>query len=164
MTQYVTTANVILTTCMFAGIVGSIIPSLPGTTIIVAGALIHGFLTDFTPLNMNYQLTLAALALLAWGGQYVIAGAGSKKFGASKYGAIGAFVGMVVGLFLPIPAGIFVGTFLGAFLFEIVFALKDLKEAFRAGTGALLGAVASLFFEFFIAVAMVWMICAQVFF
>ncbi len=162
--QYVTSANVILTIFMFAGIIGTIIPALPGTGIIMAGALIHGFLTDFTPLSINYQLLLAALATVAWAGQYVIAGLGSKKFGSSKYGAIGAFVGMVVGLFLPVPGGIFIGTFLGAFLFEIIFTMKDLKEAMRSGTGALVGAVASLFFEFLVAIGMIWIICAQVFF
>ncbi|MBU0483720.1 MAG: DUF456 domain-containing protein [Proteobacteria bacterium] len=155
--------NIMLYVFMIAGVIGTLFPVFPGTAIILLGAALHGLLTDFEPLNAFVLLALTGMSLLAWAGQYVIAGIGSRKFGSSKYGVIGACLGLVVGIFLPIPGGIFLGTFAGAFIFEICFAVKDLKEATQAGIGALVGTIASTFFELFVALIMVWIICARIF-
>ena len=147
---------------ILAGIIGSLFPAVPGTSIIVAGALLHGWLTGFDPIGWLDIVILASLSLATWVGQYLLAGIGSKKFGASKYGVIGASIGMVIGLFLPIFGGMILGTFLGAFLAEICFAVKDIKQGAWAGTGALLGVIASLFLELFVAFAMAWFLVIKI--
>ncbi len=155
--------DIILSIILFVGIVGSFVPVIPGTGIILLGALFHGLITNFSPINFQVLLVLVFFFLLAQAGQYVVTSMGSKKFGSTKYGIIGAGVGMLAGFILPIPGGGFVGAFLGAFLAELLFALQDLKNSFKAGAGALLGAIFSLFFEFGLACTMAGLIFYSLF-
>jgi len=157
------TLDTILVLIIFAGLIGTLFPSIPGIGIILGGAVIHGLLTDFTPLNWQYLLFLTLLCLAGYGGQYLITGASSKKMGASRYGVIGACLGMFVGFILPLPGGIFAGAFIGAVAFEIIFDLKDFQEAFKAGIGALAGTLFSLFFEFVVGLAMAMLIFYSLF-
>ncbi len=155
--------DIVLSLFLFVGVVGTFMPIIPGTGIILLGALLHGLVTDFSPINQPILLILLALFVAAQVGQYIITILGSRKFGSTKYGIIGAGAGMLAGFFFPIPGGIFAGTFCGAFLAELIFALKDLKDAVKAGTGALLGAIFSLFFEFCLALIMTSLILYRLF-
>ena len=155
--------NIILLLFIFIGLFGTLLPNLPGTGIILAGAILHALLTDFTPLTWQHLLTLTAICLGGYIGQYLITAATSRKMGASKYGIIGACLGMLVGFITPLPGGIFAGAFVGAVSFEIFFALKDLQEALKAGTGALLGTLLSLFFELMVGITMAAIIFYRLF-
>ncbi|MCK4837752.1 MAG: DUF456 domain-containing protein [Desulfobulbaceae bacterium] len=150
--------NIILTIIILLGLAGTLLPSLPGTGIILAGAVLHALLTEFSPLTGQYLLILTLICLGGFGGQYLITAFVSKKMGASRYGIIGACLGMVLGFILPIPGGIFVGAFLGAIAFEIFFDFKDLQEAMQSGVGALVGTLLSLFFEFVVGLSMATLI------
>ncbi len=155
--------NTLTAIVVFVGLLGTLIPALPGTTIILAAAVIHGLANDFTPMSGKFLLILTAICLTAYAGQYVIAAVGSKQLGASKYGIIGACLGMLAGFILPIPGGIFAGTFIGAIAFEIIFDLKELQEALKAGIGALIGTLLSLFFEFLVGLVMAILIFYRLF-
>jgi uncharacterized protein YqgC (DUF456 family) len=155
--------NIILIIIVLIGLIGTLLPSLPGTGIILAAAIIHALISDFTPLTWQYLLVLVAICLGGYLGQYLITAATSRKMGASKYGIIGACLGMVAGFILPVPGGIFAGAFVGAVLFEIFFALKDLQEAMQAGIGALLGTLLSLFFELMVGLTMAAIIFYRLF-
>ncbi|MCK5230597.1 MAG: DUF456 domain-containing protein [Desulfobulbaceae bacterium] len=157
------TADIILLIVLLAGVIGTLFPVVPGTGIILAAAVLHAVVTKFDPINGTVLVVLTVLCVVSWVGQYALTAFGSKKFGSSRYGVIGACVGMVVGLILPVAGGIFIGTFLGAFLFEVCFAVKNMKQGIKAGIGALVGTLFSLFFEFFIAIAMAWIIVVRVF-
>ena len=150
--------NIMLMIIILIGLAGTLIPSLPGTTIIMTGAMLHALLTGFTPLTWQYLLLLALICLIGYVGQYLITAVTSKKMGASGYGIIGACLGMVIGFVMPIPGGIFAGAFIGAVAFEMFFDLKDLQEAMKSGVGALVGALLSLFFEFMVGLVMASMI------
>ncbi|MBU0674975.1 MAG: DUF456 domain-containing protein [Proteobacteria bacterium] len=153
-----TALDIFIIILVIFGLVGTIAPALPGTAIILAAAVIHGAATEFSPIDGRFLLILALLTGIGAGGQYLIAGFGSKSMGSTRYGMIGAGVGMVIGLIFPIPGGIFMGTFLGAVACELIFGLKDLRLAAKAGVGALLGSLASLFFEFLIGLIMAGLI------
>jgi hypothetical protein len=153
--------NIMLVLTVLLGLAGTLLPSLPGTGIILAGAPLHAVLTDFSPLTWQHLLFLALLCLGGYLGQYLIVGAAGKKMGASKSGILGACLGMLAGFILPIPGGIFAGAFIGAVAFEIIFDLKDLREAMRSGAGSLIGALLSLFFEFTVGLAMAVVIFHQ---
>ena len=106
-------------------------------------------------------LRLVLLFMTAGGalGQYFITGVGAKKFGASRYGIIGAIIGLFVGIFfIPMIGGFLVGTSLGAVVAEAIFTLKNQREVLQAGLGALLGTVGSLLFEFVISLVMITLI------
>ena len=92
------------------------------------------------------------LALLVAGGMVIdklSGGMGAKKFGSTAAGIWGAIIGAVAGslLFSPITGLLFM-PFLGALLAELIFARKDIMNAFRAGSGAALGMLAGLLLEF----------------
>jgi len=148
----------ILIIFVLAGVIGTLMPFVPGTSIILAGAVLHAFMTGFDPITGKDLVILLILTLTGGIGQYVITGVGAKTMGSTKYGAIGAIVGFVVGLILPIPAGAFIGTFAGAFLAEMFISVKSFRECMKSGLGATLSAFFSLFFEFIIALVMVFII------
>lgn len=155
--------DIILMIIIFIGLIGSLLPSLPGTGIILAGALLHALLAEPSPLTWQNLLVLMAICLCGYIGQYLITAATSRKMGASKYGIIGACLGMFIGFILPVPGGIFAGAFVGAVSFELFFALKDLQEAMKAGVGALIGTFLSLFFEFMVGMVMAAIIFYRLF-
>jgi len=118
-------------------------------------------MTDFNPISWPVLAVLALLFIAGWLGQYVIAGAGSRKFGASRFGIIGAGIGLFFGFVLPLPGGILMGAFAGAVIGEFFFGNQELKKAMRAGIGALAGTIASMFFEFFVGLIMAAILAAR---
>lgn len=79
-------ADILLIIFLAMGIIGTFLPVLPGPSIIVAGALLHGLLTSFQPLSILHILVLIIFALAAWGSQYLLTALGARHFGGSKRG------------------------------------------------------------------------------
>ena len=141
---------------IFIGLIGTLLPAFPGTGLIFFGALVYAAISGFAVLGMKALIVLFLLTLVGAGGQYLLTSFGAKTMGASRYGIIGAIIGFFVGLiFIPLPGGSLIGAFAGAFCCEMAFAMKSERESFKAGVGAVLGALASFFFEFFVGLAMV---------
>lgn len=151
-------ADLLLIIFLILGIFGTFLPVLPGPSIIVAGALIHGLLTGFQPLTMLHILALVLFALAAWGCQYLLTALGARHLGGSKKGVLGATIGLVVGIFIPMAGGMFIGAFVGGLLFEIYFEQKELRAAAKSGAGAVAGILTSFVLELLISIAMVYYI------
>ena len=66
---------------LIAGLLGSILPFLPGTPLILAGTLLYAVVTDFDPIGMGRLLILAGIAALAYGLDYLAGAFGVKKLG-----------------------------------------------------------------------------------
>jgi uncharacterized protein len=149
-------AHLLLLACCLFGMVGSAIPAVPGTVVILVGSLLHGLLTGWAPLGFWTQALLLVAVVGAQALQYAVSAMGAKKYGASKWGVGGAMLGMILGIFIPIPVvGPFVGAFAGALIAEWAVMEKESKEAAKAGFGAVLGAVAGLMAELGVAIGMV---------
>ena len=118
------------------GIIGCLVPVLPGPPLSFAGILIVHF-TKFATVSQNLLIILGLIAAVVTILDYVVPIWGTKKFGGSKYGIRGATVGIIIGFFFG-PPGIIIGPFLGAIIGEMIFK-DDLKYAIRAGFGSLLG-------------------------
>lgn len=130
------------------GLIGTLIPMLPGIIIIAMGCIWQGIMGS-TPLSW-WEWTV--LALLAAGGLVVdkiSGGLGAKRFGSTVAGIWGAIIGAFIGsiLFSPIVGLLFM-PFLGALVAEIIFARKNLRTAFKAGAGATMGMLTGLLLEF----------------
>ncbi len=121
---------------MLLGIIGCLVPVLPGPPISYIGVLLL-HVTRFAHFSSTMLITLGALALVVTLIDYIVPVWGTKQFGGSKYGIRGATVGLIIGLFLG-PAGIIVGPFIGAFVGELIFK-DDIRYALKAGFGSLLG-------------------------
>ena len=127
---------------MLIGMLGIILPVIPGVPMILAAAVGYGALTGFEEINGNTILLFIILTVVSIGLDYIATMFGVKKMGGSNLGMIGALIGMVAGLFLP-GVGIFgfiIGAFLGAFLFEMLIG-RTSREALKAGFGSFLGFV-----------------------
>lgn len=148
---------------MATGLAGCVLPVLPGHLIIFAGAV-------------GYRLMKGAESEIGWWGlgllllmmvvsqifEIVSGSLGSKWFGGSKWGAVGALVGSVAGLFF-LPFGLLLGPLIGAFGFEFAFARKKITESGASGVGSVVGTVAGMGFKVTIGVMMVGWFLADVF-
>jgi uncharacterized protein len=144
-----------LTIVLFAiGLIGTIAPVLPGTTIILAAAIIHRIALGADKSIGWYTITVLVLLTLATYGIDILAGyLGAKYFGATKWGTFGAILGALVGLFFGL-AGLFVGPVIGVIIGEVI-AGKRMIDAGRAGWGSLLGNIGAILAKLIIALAMI---------
>jgi len=129
----------LFTIALFAvGLIGAIAPILPGTTIILAAAIIHRLmLGSQNSIGWKTIVVLLLLTLLSYVSDFLGSYFGAKYFGATRWGTFGAIVGALVGLFFGI-IGLFVGPVIGAVAGEFI-AGKRMIDAGRAGWGSLLG-------------------------
>ncbi len=118
------------------GIVGCLVPVLPGPPISYVGLLSLHF-SKFATFSHSLLITLAVVTIIVTIIDYIVPIWGTKKFGGSKYGTRGATIGLIVGLFFG-PLGIILGPFVGAFVGEIIFK-DDVNYAIKASFGSLLG-------------------------
>jgi hypothetical protein len=145
---------------MAIGLLGTVLPILPGTVIILAAAVLHRvMLGPEKGLGWASLLLLALLALASYAVDFIGGWFGARRFGATKWGTFGALAGAVVGLFFGLP-GLLIGPVLGALGGELVGG-KKMMDAGRAGWGALLGNLAAIIGKLLIGLIMVsWFLLA----
>jgi len=124
--------------CLLLGIIGSILPALPGPPLSYIGLiLLH--LTDKVQFSTRQLLFWFVLVLITLVADYLLPVLGVKRWNGSKWGNICCIAGTIIGVFVFPPWGIIVGPFLGAFLGELLIAQKETSAALKAGFGAFLG-------------------------
>ena len=145
----------LLTIVLFAvGLIGTLAPVLPGTTIILAAAIVHRIIlgpeksVGWHTIVVLVLLTLASYALDILAGYF-----GAKYFGATKWGTFGAIVGAVIGVFFGL-IGLFIGPVIGAIAGEVI-AGRRMIDAGRAGWGSLLANLGAMLTKLIIALAMI---------
>ena len=145
----------LFTIVLFAvGLIGTIAPVLPGTTIILAAAITHRLMVDAEKsIGCKMIVVLVLLTLLSYVSDFLGSYFGAKYFGATKWGAFGAILGALIGLFFGI-LGLFVGPVVGAIAGEFI-AGKQMIDAGRAGWGSLLGNIGGMLAKLIIALAMI---------
>ena len=132
---------------MLIGIIGSILPIIPGVPISWLGLLILYFAPSL-PFDSVFITVTGIVALTLYVLDYIIPAMGTKKFGGSKAGMWGTTIGLIVGIIAPIPFGILIGPFAGAFIGETVFNKTQGPEAFKAAIGSFIGFLGSTFIKF----------------
>lgn len=122
---------------MFIGLIGSVLPGIPGAPVILVAAVVHKLIfkeqsASYPALAFILGLTLLSLVL-----DFLASTLGAKKMGATWRGVVGAMVGAIAGLFFNLP-GLILGPVIGAFAFELIGG-REWKESARAGVGAMVG-------------------------
>ncbi len=126
---------------IIAGIIGCILPGLPGPLTAWLGLLVT-MLSKVIPDDWSFIWITFAVVIIITLLDYVIPAVGTKKFGGSKYGTFGAIIGVLVGFFTPLPGGVIAGAFLGAFIGEYL-RHQQAGKALKAAFGALIGFLVS---------------------
>lgn len=121
---------------MLIGIIGCIVPGLPGTPVAYVGLLIAQA-TDKVDFSWQYLLVWGIVVVVISVLDYVVPAWGTKHYGGTKWGVWGSTAGVFVGLFFG-AAGVIFGPLVGAVLGELM-AGKQLEEALRAGWGSFIG-------------------------
>jgi uncharacterized protein len=148
-----TLLDLVVALLMIAGLAGALLPMLPGTPLIFAGALLYAYATDFETIGVGRLAILAVLAAVSSVLEHVAGALGARKFGGSRAAVIGALIGAVVGLAWP-PLGLLVGPLVGAIAGEFM-RTRQLAGSVRAGMGTALGVIAGVVSHFALAVVMV---------
>src|SRR5438093_1778156 len=145
----------LITIVLFAvGLIGTVLPVFPGTTIILAGAVIHRImLGPEKSIGWHSIVVLVLLTLATYALDFLSGYFGAKYFGATKWGMFGAVLGALIGIFFGI-IGLFVGPVIGAIAGEFI-AGKRMIDAGRAGWGSVLGNLAVMIGKLVIALAMI---------
>lgn len=135
------------------GLLGTVLPALPGTALVLAGILLGAWIDDFTRVGVFSLALVTLLAVLAWVLDYVAALMGARRAGASRQALIGAALGTVAGLLMGLVGVLFmplVGAAVGEYL-----AHRDEQRAVRVGVATWLGLLAGLLAKVVLAFSMV---------
>ena len=122
--------------CMLIGIVGCIVPGLPGVPVAYVGLWIAQA-TERIDFSWQMFLIWGIVTIVVSVLDYVVPAWGTKHFGGTKWGIWGSTIGVFVGLFFG-AVGVIVCPLIGAILGELMNG-KEMKEALRAGWGSFIG-------------------------
>ncbi len=139
---------------MLIGLIGSVLPFIPGSPLILLGAFIYAWYTDFLVVTWGTLVILLLLTVLSQILDYLTSILGAKKFGASRWGMSGAFLGGIIGLFSGGILGILIGPFIGALLLELLHG-QDLPASLKIGLGTLVGFLGGAIGKIIIALTMI---------
>lgn len=128
--------------CFVVGVLGTILPVLPGAPLLLLGMILYGVVCGFEQMSWSFFLIQILALILTFVIDYLANIWGVRRFGGSNYGVWGSIIGLILGVVLMGPIGIILGPFLGAVIGELLLK-KSLQDSFKAGLGALLGLVGS---------------------
>jgi uncharacterized protein len=149
---------------MLIGLVGTVLPFLPGIILVYAGYLIYGFATGWK--------AYGAVTMVGWG---IITGLvllldfyagtlGAKRYGASRYGVWGSLIGGLAGGVTAGLPGLILGPFIGAIAGEL-WAGGSGREALRSARGSLVGFVAGSLVKVAVGIVMIgtflWLVLSR---
>jgi uncharacterized protein len=157
----VTTTTIIYVALLLTalvGVVGAVVPVMPGPILILGASIAAGFLYQWDDVTVTLVVS-GVVFLMCFAIEQLSGIWGAQKAGASHWGQIGSIVGLFLGFFGLLPAlplggplvGLFFGPFIGAVVGELLYPrevpipLGDrVRISFKAGVGIVLGSVIGL--------------------
>jgi uncharacterized protein len=154
---------------IFLGLVGSVIPLLPGPVFIWVGIFVWALGDGFIRIGWPMLLLLGVLTLIAWGGDLALTTLSSRRAGTSwrsiLVSILGGMAGAVLLSIIPV-IGTLAGALLGslAALWYMEFQAKGDREAATRSVRAYIGGfLLSIVLELSIALIMVAIFAYRVF-
>jgi len=143
------------------GIIGSIVPILPGPPITFGGLLLVHF-TSKHPFSVELLILFGAFTILSTVIDNVLPIYATKIFNGSKKGIWGSAIGLIIGLFFFPPFGIIIGPILGAFIGEILNG-KSASNSVKPAFGSFIGFLSSIFLRLALSIIMAYYFVVEVF-
>ena len=123
---------------LLIGLVGSIIPAVPGPPLSYVAVLIISLFTSYQ-FSDDFLVMWAGIVVAVTALDYWLQVYGVKKFGGKQKAINGTLIGLILGILVPIPFGFIVGPFAGAFIGAYLEEKDDFAKAFAIALGALTG-------------------------
>lgn len=130
---------VVAAALIVVGLVGTIVPSLPGIPLIFGGIWLIAAIDRYHHLGLWWLLGIAVIGAIGLTLDLLAGALGAKRVGASKQAVWGALLGTVIGLFFGLP-GLLLGPFVGAALGELA-AGNSILRSTNVGVSAWLGII-----------------------
>lgn len=144
------------------GLVGVVLPLVPGIVFSWFGFLLFAYVTAFSEISLKLVLIFLALTALSVIFDAVAPLLGARKYRASKFGILGSFAGFLLGILFFGPLGIFLGPPIGAFLGEYLTG-REPKEAMQSVRGTMLGFLAGTLVKIVIILIMLGFLVSALF-
>lgn len=129
-----------------AGIVGCILPVIPGPPLSYAALILASVAYRWEPFSVSFLIIVGMVTLIVTLLDYLLPLFTAKKYGASKYGIWGSVFGMLIGIIFFPPFGLILGAFFGALIGELLF-YKNMKKSLKAGFGIFMGTLFGIFLK-----------------
>ena len=127
---------------VLVGVIGTILPALPGLPLVFAGMLLAAWAGDFQQVGGWMLGILAILTVLSLAIDFLATALGAQRVGASRLALIGAVIGTFASLLFGI-VGVFIGPFVGALAGELIHGRgvggQQLGQATKVGIGTWFG-------------------------
>ena len=136
---------------MLVGIIGSVVPALPGPPLSYVGLLLLQ-LTDKVQLSTSFLVVWGIVVLAVVVLDYYLPIWTTKRIGGSKAGINGSIIGMVVGIIFT-PIGMILGTLLGAIIGEIIGGASG-DKALKSGLATFVGKMLSIGIKLIVCVSL----------
>lgn len=143
------------------GVVGIVLPAVPGTILIFAGLFLAAWADGFSRVGAGTLVVLGVLAAASYAIDFGAAALGVRRLGASRRAMAGAALGTLFGLAFGLP-GLIAGPFVGALLGELS-ATRNLARAGRTGVAAWIGFAIGIVVKVGVAFAMIGIFLAALF-
>lgn len=119
------------------GLIGIVAPGIPGGVLLAIAVVVAAWAENFTRIGVPSIVFAIGAAVVISALDYVAALLGAKLGGGTRWGLLGASLGLLVGFFLG-PLGIVLGPVAGAAIFEY-WKDPDARKALKAGAGVAVG-------------------------
>ena len=158
----VTVIFIIALLLLFFGLLGSMMPGLPGPPLSFIGILLIHFFTG-TQFSTSFLLIWAAIVIMVFLLDYFIQVWGVKKFGGGYKATIGTFLGFFAGLIFP-PVGLIIGPFIGAFIGAFIEVKGNNIRALKVATGSIIGFVIGNILKFVVSSMLLYYAICNIYF
>lgn len=139
---------------MAVGLVGTIVPVMPGLAVVWAAGLVYGLVAGFGTTGTIAFAAMTALALLGTVATVVLPHRGGAARGAPTSSLLGGVAGAVVGVVVIPVLGLPIGAVVGVWLAETA-RLGDAGQAWRITMGVVIGFGLGALVEFCAGVVMI---------
>ena len=140
--DYATVFYLLAALLVIVGLIGTVLPALPGLPLVYAGMLLAAWAEGFQRIGIPMLVLLGLLTLFSLGIDLWATAHGAKRVGASRLAVVGAMLGTLGGLLFG-PIGLLAGPFAGALAGELLHRRSldkaHLGDAAKIGFGTWLG-------------------------
>jgi uncharacterized protein len=141
-------------TLLLVGIAGCFIPAVPGPPVAYLSLLLLQF-RDSQSFTTTFLIIMAMIVVVVAIVDHFIPVLGAKKWGGTRAGMTGAFIGILLGFFIWPPFGFIIMPFLGALTGELLGGNSS-KAALKAALGTIIGLIIGTMLKLTLTIIIAW--------